>query len=232
MPIYRQPVEPTPAPVPKPEFAGATETPDVFAMGIKPPPVNFDMIEDLGRICGSIKAMAELGASKCDEETLRRLSRLVMVERELRNIVHADILHKRAVDIEHSVLFPPFRMFDEGAHDGGGVKLIVQDLQAVWNGEKWVGDGACTLNKWKHGPGQDSTRWVSREEPNVPCRFYPYSPQTWPQRAVIMHTSFDHWRVGERTVTGRWYIPPLQYFGFFDLKPGDYITGELYVEIC
>lgn len=210
---------------------GIVETPDEFSMSIKPPPVSFDMIEDLGRVCGSIKAMAELGASKCDEQTLRRISRLVMIERELRNIVHADILHKRSVDHRHSVLFPAYRSFDD-ASDGDGVKLIVQDLQAVWSGEKWVGDGACTLNKWANGGGRATTRWVGGDKPEVPCVYHPYSPKTWPQRAVIMHTSFDQWRVGERAVTGRSYIPPRESFGFFDLKPGDYITGELYVEIC
>lgn len=186
-----------------------TETPERFAMGVKPPPVTFDMIEDLGRVCDSIKAMAELGASQCDEETLRRLARLVMVEREMRQIVHVAALHKRTKD---DALFPPYRDFDD-------TKLIVQDLQAVWDGKKWTGDGACTFNKWHLTP----------LAPVAGRELYLMNAY---QKALIMHTSMSEYRVGERNVSGRNFIDSSQYFQFHDLKVGDYITGELYVEIC
>ncbi len=226
MPIMRLPADAVPPTQDMSKPPSVTETPEQYAMGPKPPPVNFDMIEDLGRTCASIKAMAELGASKCDEQTLRRLSRLVMLEREMRQIIHADILFKRGgleeQKDEHSrgsesMLFPAYRSF----HDA---RLIVQDLQAVWDGQKWAGDGACTLNKWSQG--SHPTKWYDKD---TIC--WPYAT-VWPQRLLIMHTSLDAYQVGERRMTGRSYIPPVQYFCFYGLKPGDYITGELYVEIC
>ena len=210
-----------------------TETPEQYAMGPKPPPVTFDMIEDLGRICASIKAMAELGGSKADEQTLRRLSRLVMIEREMRQIVHADILFKRSNindDTEGSALFPHYRSFPD-VRDGGGLRLIVQDLQAVWDGTKWVGDGACTFNKWHHGGGRQLINWMGERNSPVEAETQHYQT-VWPQQLLLMHTSMSMFRVGERNVSGRQFIPPMQNFAFFDLKPGDYITGELYVEIC
>lgn len=202
-----------------------TETPEQYTMGVKPPPVNFDMIEDLGRICASIQSMAELGGRKADEQTLRRLSRLIVVERELRQIVHADILHKRTNNLNDGALFPHVREFDDVVAEGGGVRLIVQDLQAVWDGTKWVGDGACTLNKWGHGSSDVHEKGRSFKR-------HHYSA-SYPKRALIMHSSWSPWGVvGERLVSGRWFIPPVQNFSFDDVQPGHYITGELYVEIC
>ena len=222
MPAFRQPaaeIEQRPAKLTTP--VAISETPDQYSMGIKPPPVTFDMIEDLGRVCASIQVMAELGGRKADEQTLRRLARLVMIERELRQIIHADILHKRQVlNGEHDAgaLFPHYRDF----HD---CRLIVQDLQAVWDGEKWTGDGACTFNK-KFLEVTDS-QWYGKQ-----VKAYQYKEGSWPRRSLIMHTSMSSYQVGERTESGRVFIPHSQWFTFFDLKSGDYITGELYVEIC
>ena len=47
-----------------------------------------------------------------------------------------------------------------------------------------------------------------------------------------MHTSMSEYVVGERMVSGRQFILGIQNFYFIELKPGDYITGEIYVEIC
>lgn len=218
MPVYRDGTAP---PMVKLDTLVAT-TPDALAMDIQPPPVSFDMIEDLGRICGSIKAMAELAGARADEQTLRRVARLIMVEKEMRKIVHADMLLKRgglSEDADTTTLFPHYRTF----HD---YRLIVQDLHAVWDGSKWCGDGACTFNKWFHGSAPNRTQ--GEAEDHVQHRYF--MPEV--QRAMIMHTSMDDYTVGERRVSGCHYIPSTQNFSFSRLKPGDYITGEMYVEIC
>jgi len=223
MSVTRQPLLIEHTPRPKPTII---ETPDQYAMGPKPPPVTFDMIEDLGRVCASIRSMAELGGSKADEQTLRRLGRLMLIERELRQIVHGDVLHKRMRGDpakDESVLFPIYRTFPN-MRDGGEISLIVQDLQAVWDGEKWVGDGACTFNKWAQGTSKNRL-----DGKDALCHDW---SAPWPKCALFLHSSMSEYLIGERVVSGRQFLPSMQWMRFIDLKPGDYVTGELYVEIC
>jgi hypothetical protein len=71
------------------------------------------------------------------------------------------------------------------------------------------------------------SQWCGKQ-----CKAYQYKEGSWPRRSLIMHTSMSSYEIGERIESGRAFIPHSQWFQFYDLKVGDYITGELYVEIC
>ncbi len=187
-------------------------------MSIKPPPAPFDAAADHDRYLDSIERLAkDLRAGHREGSLLlHQIGRLALVEQTLKTLAVDGEFKRPGVntnDLDAGCLFPAYRSFLD-VRAGHEIRLIVQDLHAVWNGAEFEGDGSCTLNK----AGGD--------------REHPKGSFTWPQRAMIIHSNRDPWgRVGERNVHGRWFIPPVQNF-YFTLQPGDYVVGELYTEIC
>ena len=201
-------------------------------MSIQPPPVPFDVAEDHALTLGSIEAFARIMRESPGKSgnMLRQLQRLTMIERVMRSLV-GDGEAPRALinEANETSLFPHYREFQDDKIPGG-VKLIVQDLAVVWTGEAFEGDGSCTLSKHLSKVQQHPNPYIMGET-GIPF-ILSGTLGSWPKRAWIFHSSRDTWgRVGERTAHGRTFIPPCQNFSFA-LLPGDYIVGELYVEIC
>jgi len=214
-------------------------------MNIKPPDVPFDVAEDHARTLGSIEAFARM-MREGDRKTgnlLRQLQRLTMIERVMRSLVGDGEAPRALINEANDLsLFPHYRVFRERwprtqqgtiadadyPHPINEVRLIVQDLAVVWNGEEFEGDGSCTLSKYLRKVDQKANPWVmSTGTPIIAT-----GDMCWPKRAWIFHASRDPWGiVGEFAATGRTFIPPVQNFSLA-LLPGDYIVGELYVEIC
>ncbi len=180
-------------------------------MSIKPPPVPFEAGVDHERTLTTIEHFAKLlrTGPRTKGNLLRQLHKLTLIERTLKSLLGDGEAPRAMINGDNdNTLFPSYRTFYD-QRENREIRLLVQDLCAVWNGKEFEGDGSCTLNK--------------------ACQTQSF---LWPKRAWIFHVSRDPWGlVVERTATGKTFIPPIQNFRF-ELQPDDYVVGELYVEIC
>lgn len=189
-------------------------------MSIKPPPVPFEAGADLERMIGSATAHLKHLQGRGGAEAMRDLQKMSMIERALRDLAHGKAFGEESANREGEKLFPSYRSFPD-VREGGSMNLLVHDLAVVWNGETWEGDGACSFNKFEDGRYDDSGKLIV----SYGC--------PWPKRLTIMHSSWSPWGiVGERSAESRTHLAPVQNMRLRGMKPGDYLVGEMYLEIC
>jgi len=177
---------------------------------------------------------------------MRALTRMVMIERALREMAHGDMHTRWDTNEEgHNDLFPGQRKFKvhvypndpHKLHSGKSneseiqeIGLLIHDLCVVWDGEKWEGDGACSFNKFECGRYKRNYDFIKGKEEELLTLAY-LCP--WPKRLTVMHSSWSPWGiVGERLAESRTHLPSVQNMQLFGMKPGDYLVGEMYLEIC
>lgn len=179
-----------------------------------PPPAPFEVGGDIERTVDATIAMLEGLRYQGGEDALRRLARLTVIQKAVQGLVgeHAtfgrlsnDSLFARHIDL------PP-------DHPSGYHRLLVHDLNIVWNGETWEGDGACSFNQ--------RCRWA---DDKTRLYFEPRSPEFL---NVIRRSGALKLTMGEREWDTTGHIPSGQTMRMCDMKPGDYLLGELYLTIC